>query len=142
VCCGLDTIGLALDFAENRTCQIPPRDQWHEHIGLRLFSPCSGTLLNVDVSMIVGSDRVKEVYIKRDPGHEITLPPEDYDSWLLGHVIFEPRTDMPTRQQCDELKKNIIIDVERYYDQKLTGIHDASRRVAQSADSPARQARA
>lgn len=130
-CCGLDTIGLALDFAEGRKGEMPPQQQWTEHVGMRLFSPHSGVLSNVSCTELSEDSRVKEVFIKRTPGHEITAPPEDYDSWLLGHVIFEPRSGVCLEKQCNDIKEKISINVEPYHDQKFAWIHDAGSRVAQ-----------
>jgi hypothetical protein len=118
--CGLDTIGLALDFAEGLKYEIPSPDRWKELVGMRLFSLCSGLLVNVNCKALSEDTRVKEIFIKREPGHEITMPPEDYDSWLLGHVIFEPESDVSLRKQCVEIEEKISMNVEPYYDQKLT----------------------
>jgi len=118
--CGLDTIGLALDFAEGKKYDIPPRHRWKEHVGMRLFSSDSGKLININCDELSRDNRVREIFIKREPGEEIVVPPDDYDSWLLGHVLFEPESGVPLRTQCNDLRKKIFIDVEQYYDQKLS----------------------
>jgi biotin carboxylase len=130
--CGLDTIGLALDFAEGKACEIPPAHKWKEHIGLRLLSTQAGLLEAVSCQEFPEDSGVKEIFIKRAPGHEINLPPEDYDSWLLGHVIFESRTHVNHRRQCDDIRQKIFINVEQYHDQRLAKHHNTSRRVAPS----------
>ncbi len=129
--CGLDTIGLALDFAEGRAYEIPAADQWRAHVGMRLFSPHSGVLSNVSCKQLSEDSRVKEIFIKRASGHEITVPPEDYDSWLLGHVIFEPQPDVSLETQCNDLRDKIFINVEQYHDQKLAWFHNAGCRATQ-----------
>ena len=40
------------------------------------------------------------------------MPPEDYDSWLLGHIIFEPDVDSPVQAQCLALIDKLIVEVE------------------------------
>jgi len=131
--CGLDTIGLALDFAEGHGREIPQAHQWHEHIGLRLLSTRRGTLAGIDCGGLAEDLCVKEIFIKQAPGHEILIPPEDYDSWLLGHVIFESRTEVNHRRQCDDIGQKIIVNVEQYHDQRLAGYLNASRRAAPSS---------
>lgn len=130
--CGLDTIALALDFAEGRTVQIPPTGQWTKHVGLRLFSDHNGVLSGASGDGLSGDARIKEVYFKRLLGHEVTMPPYDYDSWLLGHVIFEPRTDDNLRKQCQEIRRKLTINVERKDDQRLARYRHAGSRAAQS----------
>ena len=117
--CGLDTIGLALDFAEGQKREIPPVHRWTEHVGLRLFAPQSGVLSGVNFEDLADDPRVKEIYIKHSPGHAITLPPEDYDSWLLGHIIFESEAGMSLQMRCRDIKERISINVEQYHAQKL-----------------------
>ncbi len=131
-CCGLDTIGLALDFAECRKYAIPERSLWKEHVGMRFFANQGGVLAGVNCEKLAEDPSVKEIFIKRAPGHEITLPPEDYDSWLLGHVIFEPHPDICLIRQCDDLREKIIINVEKYHDSRFAWFRSPGCRAAQS----------
>jgi len=116
--CGLDTIKLALDFAENKKIKIPSFKQWETHVGLRLFAKHDGTLFNINCKKLINDSRIKEVYLKYRAGHEIVLPPEDYSSWILGHVIFEPLARQNINKQCDEILGKITIEVEEYYDKE------------------------
>jgi hypothetical protein len=54
---------------------------------------------------------VREVLIKRRPGHRVTLPPQDYDSRLLGHVIFKPAVQASLEQECSELADKLLVDI-------------------------------
>jgi hypothetical protein len=85
----------------------------------------------VSCNGLAGDPRVKEIFIKRDSGHEITIPPDDYDSWLLGHVIFEPQPGVCLRSQCNDIREKISINVEQCHDEKLARIHNADGRTAQ-----------
>jgi biotin carboxylase len=134
--CGLDTIGLALDFAEGREISIPAPDHWHEHVGLRLISQRGGTLSGVGCEQLREDPRVKEISIQRVPGHKITLPPEDYDSWLLGYVIFEPHPGVCLRKQCNEIRDKIVIKVESRYEHEAKPTDNASCPAVRTA-SPA-----
>ncbi|MEW5993306.1 MAG: ATP-grasp domain-containing protein [Candidatus Zixiibacteriota bacterium] len=130
--CGLDTIGLALDFAEGRDTKIPSLRRWTELVGMRLFSQRSGLLASVSCENLSDDSRIREIFIKRMPGHEIITPPDDYDSWVLGHVVFEPEPGASLRKQCNEISEKISINVEQYHDQKFAWIPDESCRSAQS----------
>ncbi|MFH1699461.1 MAG: ATP-grasp domain-containing protein [Candidatus Zixiibacteriota bacterium] len=136
-CCGLDTIGLAFDLAEGRRISIPSREKWRVMVGLRLFASDNGTLRKIDCTALNDDPRVKEIYLKRIPGHEIALPPDDYDSRILGHVIFEPHPDQQISLQCDQIKEKISIIVEQYHDQELLRFNNEIRRIAQAPDPQA-----
>jgi hypothetical protein len=47
-------------------------------------------LSSIDTRDLRRDPRVQEIQLMRQPGHRIKRPPEDYDAWLLGHVIFVP----------------------------------------------------
>lgn len=86
---GFDTLGAALDFAEGKKLKIPPAGSWRKLIGLRLIASREGILKRLDCGAIVSDGRVLSCRLKRGPGDRVVLPPLDYDSRILGHVIFE-----------------------------------------------------
>jgi biotin carboxylase len=112
--CGLDMIGLALDMAQGRNISALLRQRWKNLIGLRLFAPHGGTVKEIDEGDLRLDPRVQEVYIKRRPGHRVVLPPNDYDSRLLGHVIFGPTASTSLEAQCSELasKLKVVMEIE------------------------------
>ncbi len=124
-CSGLDTIGLALDFATDRNQDIPQFDQWQKNIGFRLFAPHSGVLTGIDTSALKSDTRVKEIFVKRREGHVVVMPPENYDSWLLGHVIFSIAEDDDVTAQVEYLRDNIKISMEPYYEYEISDIDPA-----------------
>jgi len=135
--CGLDTIGMALDFAEGRRLNIPAPHTWRPMVGLRLFASRAGVLNKVNLDEIKADQRIREVYVKRSPGHVVSLPPEDYDSWILGHVIFELETDRSLTEECEKLKSKIRIEIEPYHDEKFIRIHTQGSGTAKSANTTA-----
>jgi hypothetical protein len=110
--CGSDILGLELDFAEGRPLHIPPIAQWHTLIGVRMFADRPGRIVRLDTRAIEADPRVKEVYLKRSLGHVVELPPEDYDSWLLGHIIFEANSSISIENQCHDLAAKLIVEME------------------------------
>ena len=135
--CGLDMLGVALDLAEGKPISVPPASQWTHLVGLRLFARASGRIRRLDASAVMAHPTVIECYFKRTPGHVVTLPPEDYDSWLLGHIIFRPSSYRLLEPECLALASRIIIETETGHDYKLRGLHPAPGRAVETADPAA-----
>jgi len=133
--CGLDMLGLALDFAEGRTLDIPPAQSWNRLVGVRLFADGAGKLNGVDFSNVRANSSVRECYLKRQPGHAITLPPADYDSWMLGHIVFQP-ANSPLPEQCRAIVSLAHLDIQPMNNLSSECYH-GSRREPAAADTSA-----
>jgi biotin carboxylase len=107
----LDMLKLQLDFSRQKTPPLTPLAAKKSLVGLRLLARRSGTLKGVDFSALKNDPRVLVIQLIRQPGHRITLPPADYDSWLLGYMVFAPddKTDVTT--QCSALLDRIPVEV-------------------------------
>jgi len=132
--CGLDMLGLALDFAEGEPVSIPVPEAWRHLLGVRLFAPMAGRLREVDFSDLNADPVVRECYLKRAPGHVITLPPDDYDSWMLGHVVFSPSA-APLLGQCHAVAARARLDIQP--NNKTSECYHGVRRESASTDTPA-----
>jgi biotin carboxylase len=110
--CGLDMLGLALDFAEEVPVIVPPPDRWQPLVGVRLFAKTPGVVEYIDDDPLRRDPRVRETYLKRRPGHRVVLPPDDYDSRLLGHVIFEPTAAVDIAAEAAALADKLIVKME------------------------------
>lgn len=109
---GLDILKLNLDFAQQVTVQHHHPDNLDPFIGLRLHAKKGGILRKIDTAPLRQDPRVREIHLPCTPGHVIRMPPADYDSWLLGHIIFEPHKNPDPATQCTELLKQITVEVE------------------------------
>ena len=109
---GLDMLGLALDFAQSSGISLPSADGWEALVGLRLIAPEAGIVKQIDSRLLDQDPRVREVLIKRARGHRVALPPKDYDSGLLGHVIFKSSGKVPVEDECAELASKLIVEME------------------------------
>jgi hypothetical protein len=91
-----------------------PGQSWETLVGLRLFAQHGGTVKEIDQEDLRQDPRVQEVFIKRRPGHRVILPPNDYDSRLLGHVIFRPGVSTSLEMECAELasKLKVVMEIE------------------------------
>jgi biotin carboxylase len=110
--CGLDMLRLALDFAEGKPIDLPPASSWVKMVGLRLMAKKSGIIKNIGDRALRQDSRVKESHLKRRPGQRVVLPPDDYESRLLGHVIFKPATTQSIEDECTEIESKFNIEIE------------------------------
>ena len=104
---GLDILGLALDFAEMKELDLPDPSRWRPLVGARLLADRAGLLRRVDDSALRRDTRVIESYVKVGPDHRVLLPPEDYDSRVLGHVLFAPLHLADFEAECRELLRGL-----------------------------------
>ena len=107
----LDPLALFLDFCQQRPLHIPKSGEPNPCLGLRLHARQSGILKKIDADDLRRDCRVREIHLIRKPGHAIKMPPEDYDSWLLGHIIFEPYMDEALEVQCQTLLAKLVVEV-------------------------------
>ncbi|MBP9854577.1 MAG: ATP-grasp domain-containing protein [Candidatus Omnitrophica bacterium] len=109
---GFDIFSAALDFSEGKSVQWPKKTDWNPVVGLHLIATQRGVLKKLDVQSAEHDPRFVRCYRKRFDGESIELPPDDYDSRLLGFVLFKPSSGISISQQCGEILKNITIEVE------------------------------
>jgi biotin carboxylase len=110
-CCQRDMLQLTLDFACRKPLDGKPSAPHPPMVGLRLHAPAEGTLVSIDDRELRRDPRVREITLTRPPGHIIKRPPEDYDAWLLGHVLFVPDAHRDVAAQCRELHDRLRIEV-------------------------------
>ena len=110
--CGLDMLGLALDFAAGIPIQLPQTSDWRRLVGVRFFAKTAGTIQSVDTSAIEQDGRIISYYLKARPGYRVSLPPEDYDSRILGHAVFEPHRNHSLLHQCRQIGAKLSVEME------------------------------
>jgi biotin carboxylase len=84
----LDILKLTLDVAENRPWNLD-NIPFVPHMGIRVHARKAGVLKAIHSHHLAAEPRVRQMHFIREPGHVIVMPPDDYDSWLLGHVIIQ-----------------------------------------------------
>lgn len=110
--CGLDMLGLALDVAEGKPADVPPPDRWERLVGMRFFAASAGIFRRVRTHLEDPILGVRSVVVKATPGSRITLPPEDYDSRILGHVLFKPEAGRSIPDQCADIGSRISVEMD------------------------------
>jgi len=108
----LDMLGLTLDFAASRPIIWPAPEEWQAMVGLRLFAKQEGVIRKLDLNRLQQDSRVRECTLRRHIGDRVLLPPRDYDSRLLGQVIFAPTPGVAIEQQCQELAQMLKLEME------------------------------
>jgi hypothetical protein len=106
---GLDTISLALNFSVGKFVKIPEKSKWKTRVGVRIFALSAGVVQNIDAGALCGDDAIISSYFKAYPGFRVELPPKDYDSRVLGHVIFRPDPVRTIESQCKSIVSKIKI---------------------------------
>jgi biotin carboxylase len=109
---GMDILKVALDFAENLPLDLPELPQEARFVGLRLHAERSGVIKRISSELLENDPRVEKVHLIRESGHLVTLPPEEYESWYLGHIIFVPAAGKDVEEQCRELRQLLIVEIE------------------------------
>ncbi len=108
----LDVLKLLLDFSRQRPLRLNRPASSRPLVGLRLHARQSGILKKIDCRQLQNDGRISEIHLTRQPGHLIKMPPDDYESWLLGHIIFAPDADREAESQCLDLLAKLIVEIE------------------------------
>ena len=77
-----------------------------------MFASRAGVVRRIDTQAALADPRVLECYLKRAPGHRVVLPPDDYDSRLLGHVIFAPSSPGGVERELAAVAAEVGIEME------------------------------
>lgn len=109
---GFDMLGFALDVADGRPLKIPAGKQWRRLVGLQILAECPGVIRKIDTGALRADPRVLGCSIEAGTGYRVLVPPENYDSRRLGHVIFRPEENREIGEQCRELAGMIRIEME------------------------------
>jgi len=109
--CGVDMLEFALDFAEGLSPAMPPPEQWEHLIAVRFHAHRAGRLEAIRPRFHQHAENVRSQLWIRQPGDRIKLPPEDYDTWLLGHIIFSPRSVPDIPEQIRDLLRAVEVDI-------------------------------
>ncbi|MBU1341086.1 MAG: ATP-grasp domain-containing protein [Proteobacteria bacterium] len=112
VCTHLDILKISLDFAQKHPVTLPDTKSCSPCVAIRLHAEQAGVLRRIEYRHLLEDKRVKDIFLTKKPGHKIKLPPEDYDSWLLGHIIIEPSVHKFPESQALAISKKIEIFID------------------------------
>lgn len=108
----LDILALTLDAAQRRPLHIGPFRPSQPIVGLRIHARKGGIFRGINWGALEKNPRIKEINIVRHVGDIIRMPPEDYESFLLGNIIFIPENKMDLRNECRRLLDSLAVEIE------------------------------
>ncbi len=108
----LDILALTLDAAQKRPLRIGSFCPTQPFAGLRIHARQGGIFRRIDFDSVKQNPRIKEIHVLRHPGDIIRMPPEDYDSFVLGNIIFTPENTMNLMHECRRLLDMLSVEIE------------------------------
>jgi biotin carboxylase len=108
----LDILGLTLDAAQNRPLRIGSFRPPQPFVGLRIHAEHGGIFRHINCSLLKEDARIKEIHVLRHPGDIIRMPPEDYDSFVLGNIIFTPANTTDPSDECRRILDMLTVEIE------------------------------
>lgn len=109
---GLDMLSLTVDAAAGRPVSLPDIKSIKPHLGVRLHAKTPGLLKRIEVNHDSAGSRIVDVMMLRRPGHRIVMPPADYESWFLGHVILKLEDGVDPRREYRRIQESVVVEVE------------------------------
>jgi biotin carboxylase len=110
--CGMDMLGAHLEFAGGRMPGIPSESKWKHTVGLRIHARRRGRLSAIRLWADRIGQEILETGWYREPGDRIALPPDDYRSWVMGHVIFRPVAGVDIADQIESMAAAVEVRIE------------------------------
>lgn len=110
--CGIDTLSMALRLAGGETCDEPmpaPEASW---FGVRFFASQAGRLAQIDEASLRACRGVVETSMNRRVDDAVCLPPQDCDSWILGHAICRSQPGESAPELCRRLERALNTRIE------------------------------
>lgn len=97
-----DCLKFALDFSCGDISPLPIINK--TAVALRIFADRAGQIKKFIPHDANNDTRVKQIYCRREIGDMIKLPPDDWHTWILGHLIYEPHPAQNIPTQNNELR--------------------------------------
>jgi len=86
---GRDILAEYMDFMAGRfDASLVPQTPTRPYASINFFIPASGVITRLDVSDVMNQSGTVALFLKKNVGDRVTLPPDDYDNRLLGHCIM------------------------------------------------------
>lgn len=104
---GKDTRDIAIDYAKDILPEYVNSPK--KIMGIRIIAEKNGIFETVDTSRLNNDKSVLEISINVSSGHNIIMPPDNYDSRILGHVIINIKDNEKPEQIFNEINKKIRI---------------------------------
>ena len=117
---GLDILAQTLAFASGRRPDVHPPRRWRLRVGLRLIAGQAGVIRRIKDSALRSDHRIVAYNVRHGRGCRISLPPDDYESRIMGHAIFRPTSRQSIEAECLDLAGKFHVEFEPQTCQTLT----------------------
>ncbi|MBN2809954.1 MAG: ATP-grasp domain-containing protein [Deltaproteobacteria bacterium] len=107
-----DILEFAIDCAHQKSVHPVPTRKFKKLAALRFHAEKSGIIRQIEDDKVLADPRTLECRLICKNGDRICLPPRDYDSWLLGYLIFAPRPGEDIADQCHDLHQKLTVAIE------------------------------
>lgn len=101
---GTDMFEAAIKYAKGEA--VEPPAAWKLLCAVRIIADKAGIFDHVEAE---DDPRIIQIHIDRPKGHKIILPPDNYDSRIIGFVIFKPDSLSSIDKQAAEIESSIRI---------------------------------
>lgn len=108
---GLNILEMTMDFSLNPEIPFGNFCEMEPHLGIRIITDKTGILKEIDISKLAGEKEIKDIQINMKTGSEILMPPANYDSWILGHIIAERKETIFPEQQVKEILEKVYCKI-------------------------------
>ena len=106
---GLDIFSTVMDLAEGKEVSVSDENSWKTLVGLTLIAETGGILKTLSLPE---DPRIFKHIFKSSQGEVIKMPPEDFRSRILGYVLFRPDPEGSIEEQCRDISRKIVIEIE------------------------------
>jgi len=85
---GRDILAEYMDFMAGRfDASRIPQMPTNPYASINFFIPASGIITEINVSEVMNQPGIVALFLKKNVGDRVTLPPDDYDNRLVGNCI-------------------------------------------------------
>jgi biotin carboxylase len=110
---GRNMLDLHLDIAAGHyePTPGPVREPAGHFASINIYGPREGVITRLDVSRLEPLPWIKGVFLRKNVGETILLPPRDYDNRLIGYVIVSVEPGRPLTGLCSQSRRMIHLEV-------------------------------
>jgi biotin carboxylase len=109
---GLNMLELHLDIAAGHYKPgHRPGSEGH-FASINIYGPREGLIRRLDISRLKTLPWIKGVFLIKNVGDTILLPPRDYDNRLIGYVIVSVEPGCPLTGLCSQVRRMIHLEIE------------------------------
>ena len=109
---GRDLLGMHMDIMSGRPIPANGLSKSSQtFFSVNIYAKEEGCITRLDTSRIISQPWVRSLFLKKDVGDRIKLPPDDYDNRLIGYCVITQQHDGDVRFLAKRLQELLSISV-------------------------------